>query len=226
LLPAVATASPMQGHQNSSLALRPIGSHVKDDSHVCSSCCCASTTSTPLDLQSLLVPLVESLQSDLKHLIEVHLEEVMRPLREEASTIKLWLARIANHLECGHPRADLSSVPDVIELFGPCSPVRHSPTSSILPSLAAACMPADCSLHKDTCHEIVDSVLNVLTTEVALEPVGIEFHQKIPMEQAIEVTSRTSSVQVADQTLLQTTLLRMLFWLRMHLMMRRSQIHR
>jgi len=39
---------------------------------------------------------------------------------------------------------------------------------------------------------------------VALEPVDIEFHQKITMEPAIEVTSGTSSVQVADQMLLQT----------------------
>jgi hypothetical protein len=55
----------------------------------CTSCCCASTASTHLNLQSLLVPLVESLRSDPKYLIEVSLEEAMYPLREEASAIKL-----------------------------------------------------------------------------------------------------------------------------------------
>jgi len=52
----------------------------------------------------MLAPLVESLRSDLNRLIAVRLEEVIRPLREEASTIKLWLARIANHSECVEPR--------------------------------------------------------------------------------------------------------------------------
>jgi len=121
------------------------------------------------------------MRSELEHLIDVCLEEVMCPLREEASTIKLWLARKANHLECGQPHAYLSFVPDVTELFGPCSPIQHSLMSSILSSLAAAYMATDYSLHKDTCDEIVDSVLNELTIEVASELVGTEFHRKIPM---------------------------------------------
>ena len=51
--------------------------------------------------------------------------------------------------------------------------------------------------------QTVDSVLNKLTTEVATKAFDTELHQKIPMEQAIEVTIGTSSVQMIDQTLLQ-----------------------
>jgi len=105
----------------------------------------------------MLAPLVESLRSDLNRLIAVRLEEVIRPLKEEASTIKLWLARIANHLECVEPRVEHSSVPDVPELFGPCSPIRRSPTPSIMASLAAACMPVD-SLCEDTFADTADPI--------------------------------------------------------------------
>nr|TKW32551.1 hypothetical protein SEVIR_2G174800v2 [Setaria viridis] len=69
-------------------------------------------------------------------MIAVRLEEVVRPLREEASTIKLWLARVANHLECVVPS-------DMDELFGPYSPIHRSPTPSILTSLAAVCTSVD-----------------------------------------------------------------------------------
>ena len=48
----------------------------------------------------MIMPLVESLRSELKTLIAVIcLEEVMHPLKEEASTIKLLLAHVASHLE-------------------------------------------------------------------------------------------------------------------------------
>jgi len=40
--------------------------------------------------------------------------------------------------------------------------------------------------------ETIDSVLNELTIKVTTKVFGIEFHQKIPIEQAIEVTLRTS----------------------------------
>nr|TKV97761.1 hypothetical protein SEVIR_9G516800v2 [Setaria viridis] len=69
-------------------------------------------------------------------MIAVCLEEVLRPLREKTSAIKLRLARVANHLECVMPS-------DMAELFGPCSPIHHSPTPSILTSLAAVCTFAD-----------------------------------------------------------------------------------
>jgi hypothetical protein len=51
----------------------------------------------------MLAPLMESLQSELQHLITDHLEEVLCSLREEASTIKLWLACVASRLERVEP---------------------------------------------------------------------------------------------------------------------------
>ncbi|CAN6380878.1 unnamed protein product [Urochloa humidicola] len=92
-------------------------------------------------LQSVVTSLMNSLQSELQHLIVVRLEELLRPLQEEVSTIKLWLARMAHHLERADTSGEHSSVPDMSELFGPCSPVRHSPMSSILTSLAVARTP-------------------------------------------------------------------------------------
>lgn len=102
----------------------------------------------------------------------------------------VWLAMCVEH----------SFVPDVTELFGPCSLVRHSSMPSILSSHVVGCMPPDCMLHNDTCAEIVDSILNKLTTEVATKAFGIEFH--LLMEQVIEVTSGTSSVKMTNQMLL------------------------
>jgi hypothetical protein len=121
------------------------------------------------------------------------MEEVICPLREEASTINLWLARIANHLECVEPRVEHYSVPDVLELFGPCSPVRRSPTPSIMASLAAACMPVD-SLCEDTCANTVDPILEKMTIDVT----GTEIHQKTTTDQASEVLSETTTFQLMD----------------------------
>jgi hypothetical protein len=53
----------------------------------------------PLNLKSIITPLVESLRPKLKSLVAFHQEEVMHPLKEVASTIKLLLAHVANHLE-------------------------------------------------------------------------------------------------------------------------------
>ncbi|CAL4913821.1 unnamed protein product [Urochloa decumbens] len=113
---------------------------------------------------------------EFRQLIAVRLEELVRPLREEASTIKLWLARVANHLECDGIREEHTFVPNMAELFGPCSPVRHSPTPSILTSLAAACKPTDSLVCEDTCVNISDS--------------------EKPTEQDIEVPSRASTSQM------------------------------
>ncbi|RCV30245.1 hypothetical protein SETIT_6G078800v2 [Setaria italica] len=106
-------------------------------------------------------------------MIAVCLEEVVRPLREEASTIKLWLARVANHLEC-------VVTSDMAKLFGPCSPVYRSPTPSILTSLAAVCTSAD-----------------------SLVPLGTsttEMHQDSPTEQTLlqTMTSVEDVVLVED----------------------------
>ena len=47
----------------------------------------------------LIGPMLETLHSDLQKFFISQLEEVVHPLMDEASTIKLWLAWIANHLE-------------------------------------------------------------------------------------------------------------------------------
>jgi hypothetical protein len=69
------------------------------------------------DPQSMLAPLLESLQSEFQQQI-THLEDLARPLRDEISAIKLWLARVATHLKHAElPREDLSV--DVSGLVGP-----------------------------------------------------------------------------------------------------------
>jgi hypothetical protein len=54
----------------------------------------------------LLEPLMDSLRSDLQEFFVSRLEEVVRPFRVETLTIKLWLARMANHLESGGPPSE------------------------------------------------------------------------------------------------------------------------
>jgi hypothetical protein len=87
---------------------------------------------------------------------------VLRPLREEVSTIKLWIARVANHLEGVDPCGEHASVFNIAELFGPCSPVRRSPTTSVPNSLAAACTLDDSLVREatfaNTTNFIIDDV--------------------------------------------------------------------
>jgi hypothetical protein len=92
-----------QEHRYPTSASRPTNSLVKNADPICHGCCCAFPASTPLDVRSMLAPLMESLQSELQHLITDHLEEVLRFLIKEASTIKLWLACVASHLEHVEP---------------------------------------------------------------------------------------------------------------------------
>ncbi|CAL4899647.1 unnamed protein product [Urochloa decumbens] len=142
----------------------------------------------------MVAPLVELLRSELQHMFASRLEEVMRPLREEVSTIKLWLARVANHLECVMP-------PDMVELFGPCSPVHHSPTPSILTSLAAEVTEAlDNELHQQTStkHAIEMSFVtsqNCPSTEGATT----EMHLDSPMEE----TSLQTITSIEDMVLVE-----------------------
>jgi hypothetical protein len=142
--------SPFQGHRYPTSASRPTDSLVKNADPVCTAVVVPFPDLTPLDVQSMLVPLMESGQSELQHLIAVHLEEVLRPLRKEASTIKLWLACVASRLERVEPCEEHASISDLADLFGPCSQVQRSPTPLILASLAAACTHADCVMREDT----------------------------------------------------------------------------
>lgn len=122
----------------------------------CAACGCnghtAHGSSTP-DLHSLLGPMLESLRSDLQKFLISQLEEVVRPLRAEASTIKLWLARMANHLEIIESPCKDPFVPDLVGLFGPCSPVRCSSA----PTLLSACTPIrDFTFHDEKIVAVVD----------------------------------------------------------------------
>ncbi|CAL5063876.1 unnamed protein product [Urochloa decumbens] len=154
------------------------------------------------------MPLVESLRTEFQQLIVVRLEELVRPLREEASTIKLWLARVANHLECDGIHEERTSIPNMAELFGPCSPVRRSPTPSILTSLAAACKPTDSLACEDTCVNISDSSIDNTIARVPIAEIHKEtgpitndvaaclLDKEKPTEQDIEVPSRASTSQM------------------------------
>ncbi|CAN6347417.1 unnamed protein product [Urochloa humidicola] len=88
----------------------------------CSTCgyCCHVVQGSHNSVQ----PLLESLRSNLQEFIESRIEKMIHPLRAEASTIKLWLALVANHLERVEPTCEDPQV----GLFGPCSPVWRYPT--------------------------------------------------------------------------------------------------
>ncbi|CAN6223987.1 unnamed protein product [Urochloa humidicola] len=92
-------------------------------------CCCHVVQGSHISVQ----PLLESLHSDLQEFIESCIEKIMHPLRAEASTIKLWLARVANHLE----RVEPTCKDPLVGLFGPCSPVRRYPTPPFFTILLA-----------------------------------------------------------------------------------------
>jgi hypothetical protein len=111
----------------------------------------------------------------------------VRPLIDEILAIRLWLARVATHLNhgdlpsegltvdvsilfgfCVQPRREHTSISNMAELFSPCSPVRRSPTTSIVPSLVEACMRANALVHEDTCAITADSITDENTIEHAI----------------------------------------------------------
>jgi hypothetical protein len=130
---------------------------------------------------------VESLRSELQQLFASRLEEVLRPLRDEISNIKLWLARMTNQLEGADPMDDHTSVSNMAELFGPCSPVRRSPTLSVLTSLVTACTPTDSSVCEDIPANTTDSVIDEMPTLITAEEIHRETDSIIN-----EVATRTS----------------------------------
>lgn len=76
-------------------------------------------------------------------MIAVRFDEVMHTLREEASTIKLWLARVANHLECAEPHGEHASIFNKAKIFGSYSPIHRSSSLSVWDYLVVACTPND-----------------------------------------------------------------------------------
>ncbi|CAO2047364.1 unnamed protein product [Urochloa humidicola] len=182
----------------------PTGSCEKDIDPICNNCG-DSSTSTSLNPQSMVAPLVQLLRSELQHMIAIRLEEVVRPLREEVSAIKLWLARVVNHLECVVP-------PDMAELFGPCSPVHHSLAPSILTSIAGVCTSANSLVREDTCANTANSTITELpremdpvTNEVAKKVLDSEFHQKTSVEHAIKLPCGTPQTCVSTEVAITET---------------------
>ncbi|CAN6241672.1 unnamed protein product [Urochloa humidicola] len=92
---------------------------------VCGCCCHVQGSHTSIQ------PRLESLRSDLQEFIEYRIEKVMHPLSAEASTIKLWLARVANHKEHVEPTCE----DPLVGLFGPCFPIRRSLTPAFFTTI-------------------------------------------------------------------------------------------
>lgn len=134
----------------------------------------------------------------------------MQPLQEEASIIKLWLARVANHLEHAETHGEHASVSDLPELFGPCSPVKHDSPLSIIASLIGACTVVDSLVCQDTSANIAVSILgemptriygteihretDLTTNEVVVGAFEADSRQMMSTEQTIEVPSETSAL--------------------------------
>ncbi|KAG2481369.1 hypothetical protein PVAP13_J683414 [Panicum virgatum] len=118
--------------------------------------------------------------------------EVLRPLKVEASTIKFWLARVANYLERVEPSSEDPHAADLVGLFGPCSPVHQSPTPCFFNSFAAACM--------STRDSLLDDEKSVTTTgDVGQSPskdFGIFIANVIVLEHTTTPTLQLMSMQV------------------------------
>jgi len=112
---------------------------------------------------------MESLRSDLKEFFTSRLEEVLSPLKVEASTIKFWLARVANYLERVEPSSEDPHAADLVGLFGPCSPVHRSPTPSFFNSFAAVCMSTRDSMPDEKSVSIENRATRVLLDANGLE---------------------------------------------------------
>lgn len=89
---------------------------------------------------------------------------MLHPLKGEVSTIKLWLACTAKNLVVADPLGDQTSVCNMADLFGLCSPVRCSLTLSVLTSLPSACTPADYFMCEDIFVNTTDSVIDWMPT--------------------------------------------------------------
>ncbi|CAL4998504.1 unnamed protein product [Urochloa decumbens] len=189
------------------VATSPHSGTYPQPSYSCTRATCGCQCS---NLQSVLSPLMDSLRSELQQMFQTQLEEVVRPLKEEASTIKLWLARVANYLERTEMQmpSEEPSISDMAGLFGPCSPVRCSPTPSILASLAAACISSDPLVCEDVCEGIVDSVTDVVITSEEIHVMSTSDHTRTlaahmhldsPMEQVtLQATPVEDIVVVED----------------------------
>jgi hypothetical protein len=98
------------------------------------------------------------------------LKEVLQPLSEEASIIKLWLACVAKHAKA-HEKHDF--VFDLPELLVPCSPVKHDSPSSVLAPLASAYAAINSLVCQDTSANTAVPVLGEMPTRTS----GTDIHR-------------------------------------------------
>jgi len=171
------------------------------------------------DLQSILTPLLQSLHSELQQHIITHLENLVRPLIDEISAIKLWLARLATHLKhvelpsedpsvdvsglfapCAEPPGEHTSVSNMAELFGPSSPVWRSPMPSTLASIVEACAPADSLVCEDTCAIMGEKIIDQPVT-MPLETSGVQ--DVTPVEDIVLVEDASDDEQTVSQVIVE-----------------------
>ncbi|CAL5044567.1 unnamed protein product [Urochloa decumbens] len=165
--------SPPSQHHGPALA-----SAASDKSSVaCAACgCCCHVQGSHI----LVQPLLESLRSDLQEFIESRIEKVLHPLSVEASTIKLWLARVANHLERVEPTCE----DPLGGLFGPCSPVQRSPTLALFttsPAMSAADRGGQ-KIYEATEMDVMPTVMEeeqLQAPDLIPEPTAVEDHIKL-----------------------------------------------
>ncbi|CAL5026201.1 unnamed protein product [Urochloa decumbens] len=186
---------------------KPMGGMAVAPCASCGCCCHGSRCSSKQDVQSLIAPVVESLRSDLQHFFISQLEEEVHPLKAEASIIRLWLARVANHLERAEPSCSDSPATDLVDLFGPCSPVQRSPTMLSFASLSADCTPAqDSKPHNEQYVAATASDVGQSTTkecelpsacETVLEPLlASGLHAQTPVTQSTTMDVATTPLHI------------------------------
>jgi hypothetical protein len=135
----------------------------------------------------------------------------MHPLKEEASTIKLLLAHVANHLEKhSEPHAQHTFVVDMTTSLVPCSLAWRSPTSSILlllwqlVHLLTPCCLTHVCVEATVVHDVTTGIsVKEIHKDTEQRTLDIELDQKMPLVQTIEVASRTSIVHMIKQKQLQ-----------------------
>ncbi|KXG22926.1 hypothetical protein SORBI_3008G029700 [Sorghum bicolor] len=130
---------------------------------------------------------------------------MLRPLREETSTIKLWLACLANHLEFAESHEEHTSFPNMLELFGPCSPVHHLLTSSTLASLVEACTATASLVLKDTSVISADSIGDEMTIEkaVAVPSRTLLLQTVTPIEDVVVVEDASDDEEAVSQVIIE-----------------------
>ncbi|CAN6287430.1 unnamed protein product [Urochloa humidicola] len=152
----------------------------------------------------------------------------MHPLSVEACT-KLWLARVANHLERVEPTCE----DPLVGLFGPCSPVQRSPTPAFFttsPAMSALDLGGQ-KIYEDTEMDVVPEIMEegqlqapdlipestvvedlVKLDAMPLQPIEVKEHQEptmvhivkldaMPLPQVVTSVEEVFNVATARQSI-------------------------